>query len=100
MIHEGYLYSIPSKTTVHRIWIQINPPNRNTWIKRIGYENHKLLIEDFDVDSSGFEIRSRSVWRYIKWQRSYFSKNSKMFHKVHLARSIPSVLTSNKYLIK
>ncbi|MDH5404454.1 MAG: transposase [Candidatus Heimdallarchaeota archaeon] len=42
------------------------------------------------ADSSGYEIRSGRIWRFIKCQRSFLSKNSKMFRKIHLAVALPS----------
>jgi len=100
LIEEGYLTRIPSKSTFHRMWVQVSKANLNSWIKRIGYEDSNFSIEDLVVDSSGFEIRSGSVWRYIKWQRSYLSKNSKMFRKVHLAIALPSRAIVGIYISK
>lgn len=42
------------------------------------------------MDSSGFELRSGSIWRHIKWGRSLISKNSTLFRKIHLAIALPS----------
>ncbi|MCY3413415.1 MAG: transposase [Candidatus Heimdallarchaeota archaeon] len=90
LINEGYLTSIPSKSTFHRMWMQVSEANLSSWIRMVGFQDSTHEIEDLLVDSSGFEIRSGSIWRFIKWQRSFLSKNSKMFRKLHIAVALPS----------
>jgi hypothetical protein len=55
----------------------------------MGYEDGRLDSEDITVDSSGFELRSGSLWRLVKWNRSLISKTSSIFNNVHLAVALP-----------
>jgi len=50
----------------------------------------KLDATDLAIDSSGFETRLGSTWRFIKWDRRKLSKASRLFQKIHLAFSLPS----------
>ena len=59
-------------------------------ISHFGYQLSKLDARDLAIDSSGFETRSGSIWRFIKWDRRKLSKTSKLFRKIHLAVSLPS----------
>ena len=90
LIDQGLINSIPSKSTFHRMWMQVSEANLSSWIRMIGYEDSRSSIEDLAVDSSGFELRPGSIWRFIKWNRSLLSKNSKLFRKIHLAIALPN----------
>lgn len=90
LIDQEYLEAIPSKSTFHRMWMQVSEANLSSWIRMIGYEDSRSSIEDLAVDSSGFELRPGSIWRFIKWNRSLLSKNSTLFRKIHLTIALPS----------
>ena len=90
LIDEGYLTSIPSKSTFHRMWMQISEANLSSWIRRLGFEDSKDTIADLLIDSSGFELRPGSIWRHVKWTKTKISKTSTLFRKIHLAIALPS----------
>ena len=90
LINQGYLKSIPSKSTFHRMWMQVSEDNLNSWIRMIGFNESKSSITDVAVDSSGFELRPGSIWRFIKWNRSVLTKTSTLFRKIHIAIALPS----------
>jgi len=90
LVDEGLLQRIPSYSTFNRIWNRISVQNLETWISHLGYQQSKLDAGDLAIDSSGFETRSGSIWRFIKWDRRKLSKTSKLFRKIHLAVSLPS----------
>ncbi len=53
---EGYLRTIPSKTTFHRVWQDIGVEVSESWIRAIGY-NTAVKWEDSECveDSSGYK---------------------------------------------
>ena len=89
LIDDGYFIEIPSKSTFHRAWQKINLKNIESWIKLLGYQSSKEL-ESLTVDSSGFEKRTGSNWRFVKWQGSFLKKSSNLFQKIHMAVALPS----------
>ena len=90
LIKERKLRAIPSKSTFHRVWMQVSEVNLNSWIRMIGYEDSRSSIKDLVIDSSGFELRPGSIWRHVKWTKTKISKTSSLFRKIHLAIALPS----------
>lgn len=90
LIEEGFISSIPSKSSLHRIWNETRVSNYETWICKLGNEISQFDELDLAVDSSGFEYQIGSIWRWVKWNRKMLTKTSKLFRKVHLAVALPS----------
>lgn len=90
LIEEGYLQRIPSYSTFHRTWMKMTVENLETWISKIGTDLSYNSCTDLAIDSSGFEIKSGSVWRLVKWNRNFLTKTSSLFHKIHITVALPS----------
>ncbi len=90
LIDQELLNTIPSKSTFHRMWMQVSEANLSSWIRMIGYADSRSSIEDLVVDSSGFEKQPGSRWRHVKWTKTLISKTSGEFRKIHLAIALPS----------
>ena len=87
LIENRYLTRFPSKSTFHRAWQRIKSSNLESWIKKIGYSQE---LEALAVDSSGFEKRTGSIWRFVKWNGSFLKKSSNLFKKIHIVVALPS----------
>ena len=90
LVEQGYLRSIPSKSTFHRYWEQITLKNIESLIKKVGPSHVSCEDEDMAIDSSGVELLIGSWWRQAKWVKKPISKTSSIFRKVHLAVALPS----------
>ena len=91
LVEEGYLNYIPSKSTFHRVWKDIELSSVESLIRGIGYKIAKKVGDDaFAVDSSGFKMILGSIWRLLKWDKKKLKKTSPIFKKVHMGVSLPS----------
>ena len=90
LITQGYLKSIPSKSTFHSIWMGINRKSLESWIRQLGTPIAKVSDDALACDSSGFKRVISSLWGYLKWVQTRLSKTSKIFVKAHMCISLPS----------
>lgn len=89
LIDEEYLRYIPSKSTFQRYWDQTPISSFESWIRKSGYSKSDRDT-DAAIDSSGFELIIGSFWRLVKWGKTYISKTSDLFCKVHITVGLPS----------
>ncbi|MCY3413324.1 MAG: transposase [Candidatus Heimdallarchaeota archaeon] len=90
LIDEGYLRSIPKRSTFHDYWNEANTSSWRSWIRMSGHALTSDRDQDIAIDSSGFKMIIGKVWRLIKWKSNAIVKTSDIFCKVHLAVALPS----------
>lgn len=90
LIKEDYLTAIPSKSTFHKYWNDVTEANLESWIRMSGFSLTSKQDRDIVIDSSGFELIIGKFWRLVKWGKSYISKTSSIFCKIHIAVALPS----------
>ena len=78
------VFSIPSKTTLHRYWKQtLKGPLRRV-LTELGWNVAGEGVKDLAIDSSGFQVKAGSLWRLLKWDRGKLKKTSFHFEKAHI----------------
>ena len=77
------VFQVPSKSSLHAVWLAIREEQLENLIKRIGASiaPHPRTIA---MDSTGFMLKGGSVWRLLKWNISTLKKTSRLFWKVHI----------------
>jgi len=89
LVDDGYMSKIPSFHVFHQAWSTCRIQSLESWIRMLGM-NGARGDTSVAIDSSGFETRAGSMWRFFKWNRKKLSRTSLIFKKVHIAISLPS----------
>ena len=70
LVEEGWMRKIPSKSTFHAVWREIDKRLLEQWIILLGKEiNSRREVKGLVADSSGFKNRQASLWRFLKWSK-------------------------------
>lgn len=93
LIEEGWVRSIPSKSTFYRVWRSVELQLLEQWTTMLGEAvstSGGRSAKALAIDSSGFKFRQSSLWRFVKWTKGALKRTSKVFRKFHIIISLPS----------